>query len=94
MSWIDYFICDDGLVTKTHSIVPLYRDFNLSDLVPITITLDLPVSVSVPDFAIDNSITKIINHTDWQSVSDHYIINFKNFVSLNLLCSHTPYVTR
>ena len=66
-SWTDHFICDDALAAKDHYVVPLYCSANLSDHVPITVAVDLPVNALTPDFVIGNfaiSNTEINDHTD------------------------------
>ena len=53
-SWIDHFVCDDGLAAKALPVVPLYCGVNLSDHVPVTVTLDLPVNIVTPVFDISD----------------------------------------
>ena len=86
-SWIDHFICDDAFAAMAGSVALLYRGANLSNHVPITFTLHLPVNSSTPAFvtlepAISN--TEVNQHTDRQSVPEHHIINFKSLVELSL----------
>ena len=66
-SWIDHFICDDAFAVMAGPVAPLYCEANLSDNVPIGVTLNLPPNALNPDFVTLGSAVRnaeVNQHTD------------------------------
>ena len=80
-SWIDHFVCDDGLSSLALSVNPLQCGLNLSDHLPISATFNLP-SV-VPD---SSPLSNPSHRTNWDLVAEQHVQLFFH----SLLVSRLP----